>query len=86
MLFVTGELADEEKVKAEELQEKLSQQELTQLDQRKQLIQLSNLVEEQQKKLTEQDNMLQMKNDTLAYQADGLKEVATRDRQVLMVS
>ena len=82
---MTGELHDEEKLKVEELQDKLAKQEISHLDQRKQLIQLSSLVDEQQKKLLEQDQMLQTKNETLAYQADGLREEKLVGKQVAMV-
>ena len=81
----TGELGEEEKMKAEELQAQLAKQELSEMEQRKQLIQLSNLVDEQQKKLVEQERALHLKNDTLAFQADGLKEQQHNERQVAMV-
>ncbi|XP_066935745.1 forkhead-associated domain-containing protein 1-like isoform X1 [Clytia hemisphaerica] len=86
MTDMKGELSEEEKMKTEELREQLSKQELAHLEQRKQLIQLSNLVDEQQKKLKEQERMLQVKNETLAFQADGLKEQThNHERQVAMV-
>lgn len=77
----TGEIQDEEKRRVEELQEQLQNQELQYIEQRKQLIQLSQLVDEQKKKLVEQNTLLKKQSNTLASQADGLREVRFEDKK-----
>ena len=66
---------DKQKEKVESLQEVVQQKDKDFLEQQKQLLKLSALVDGQKLKLIEQDSKLMKKqNDTLVYQADGLKE------------
>lgn len=58
----------------ESLEEKTKVQEKDLKEHRKQLLQMSALVEEQKTKIIEQDKKLMKHNNTLASQADGLRE------------
>ncbi|XP_057317732.1 forkhead-associated domain-containing protein 1-like isoform X2 [Hydractinia symbiolongicarpus] len=69
-----GELQEENKQKMESLEEKTKMQEKDLKEHRKQLLQMSALVEEQKTKIIEQDKKLMKHNNTLASQADGLRE------------